>query len=484
LNSDGFYESVLRYHERLLGTGLPQSYLDELVRDDIDGKVEKLARITCGYFDWRKTRFRCVWSSNLSAKKGPGCTEASEQAVSVFWYPEIVAWVCPTIIDTCSANLSRCFISHENQAEAQNAELGTTEAFDSRFAVIRSLSRQAAGLAAAVVTENYPYTKVLEPGLTAVDGALAHLLSQTHHFKVSQLNLAPELIDLVQSHTFKNTRYHLVNTGYDYSSGGVISTFGFLRRYEKNRTRGNELYRRLLCREFTADLPKVFPQDPGNLRVAPGCSGCHATLDPLADFFLSWGEGGELYQGEKASVTTTFNNKTGTSVADLAEILRGDRAFATCTVQNVWTWLMGRKFYRDEEALRTALTDYLIKTRYSFRELVYAITTHPLFLEGTRSDGIVGDPLQAPPLGEIPTTPLSCDRPYTYADDIAPKIHLCTSCHSNSTRRQSLVSEGDWQTWGETAVQMMASGQMPPGPSTSEIVAFKDAVTCWLRQNP
>ena len=28
-----------------------------------------------------------------------------------------------------------------------------------------------------------------------------------------------------------------------------------------------------------------------NLRERPGCSGCHATLDPLADFFLAWGEG-------------------------------------------------------------------------------------------------------------------------------------------------------------------------------------------------
>jgi len=487
VESESFYDSVLRYHERVLGVGLPDEYLMELLREDLDGKQEQFASITCGRFDGQTGRFRCIWTSNLESRTGSGCPASSEEPVSVFWYPGIVAWACPTIVKACGQDLNACFIQSRNEDEARNAELGTTETFDSRYAVIRSLSRQAAGLATAVVVENYPYTKVLEPGLTAVDGAVAHLYGQKHHFKIDELNLSSEVTDIVKSTAFTDTRFRLLMTSsYDYSSGGILSTFGWLRRYDKNRTRANELYKRLLCREFTAEPPLVFPQDPGNLRVAPGCSGCHSTLDPLADFFLAWGEGADLYSGGKASVSTTFNNKAGSSVADLAEIIRGDRAFATCTVQNVWKWLMGRKFYTDEEALRTALTDYFLGTDYSFRELVYAISTHPAFLEGTRSDGIATDPLQAPPLGEVPTTTTTCTpgKTYTYATDVAPKIALCTNCHSGSGSRQALTNEAEWRTWRATAVKMMASGQMPPGPATAAVFELKDAVTCWMGQDP
>ncbi len=486
LSNDNFYNSVLRYHERIFGVGLPENYLEELLREDIDGKQEKFASITCGRFQGSTNRFRCLWTSNVEDREGSGCPVSWEQPVSVFWYPGIAAWACPSLIKACGQDLSRCFIQSMNEDEAKNAELGTTENFDSRFAVIRSLGRQAAGLATALVVENYPYSKILEPGLTAVDGAIAHFYSQKHHFRIDELNLNPEVTSIVADTAFTDTRFRLLKTDYDYASGGVISTFGWLRRYDKQRTRANELYKRLLCREFTADLPRVFPQDPGNLREAPGCSNCHSVLDPLSDFFVAWGEGASLYSGGKSGISTYFNGKTGSSVAELANIIRGDQAFATCTVQNVWYWLMGRKFYTDEESLRTALTDYFLTTNYSFRELVFAVATHSSFTEGGRSDGLVGDPLQAPPLGTVPSeAPLTCDRSFTFAADVAPSLSLCTSCHSpGSTGRQDLTTEAQWKIWGDTAVKMMASGQMPPGPARSEVQTFKDAVRCWMEQNP
>ncbi|MES2746649.1 MAG: hypothetical protein V4655_14545 [Bdellovibrionota bacterium] len=486
IESDQFYNAALRYHERVLGVGLPEDYMEELLRDDIDGKQEKFATITCGRFAEGQGRFICGWSSLITQRKGTGCTQASERPVSVFWYPKIVAWVCPSVVNACGQDLSKCFVRSSEENEARNSELGTTENFDSRFAVMRSLSRQAAGLATAVAVENYPYTKILEPGLTAVDGAIAHFYSQKHHFRINELDLDPEIVSILSNTALPDTRYKLLKTTHaNPNTGGILSTFGWLRRYDKNRTRGNELYKRLLCRDFTADLPRVFPQDPGNLRETEGCKGCHSTLDPLADFFKAWGEGADLYSGRQALVSTEFAGKQGTTLADLANIIRNDEAFATCTVQNVWGWLMGRKFYTDEEPLRTAFKDYFIRSNYSFKELVYAITTHPSFMEGTRSDAIVTDPLTAPPLGTVPeAVATTCDRTYTYAADIAPNITLCTSCHRAGTSRQSLETEAQWGIWGNTAVQMMGSGQMPPGPSNSQVQTLRKAVQCWKEQNP
>lgn len=490
VEAPGFYDAMMRYHERLFGTGLPTDYLDELQNDDIDNKTNKFAQITCNRSDGADQRFRCYWSSRDDGSKTGSCPPSWEQPATVFWYKGLVAWACPSVIRACGSDLSRCFIQYHNEAEALNAELGTTEIFDSRFAVVKSLSKQSAGIATAVVVANYPYTKILEPGLTAVDGAIAHFYRQTHHFDLAKLNTSQALIDTVNRVSLTDTKFRLVNTGESYEQAGVLSTFGWLRRYEKNRTRANQLYERLLCRKFTSELPRVFPQDPGNLRETPGCMGCHATLDPLADFFLSWGEGGDLYTGQKTSTTTSFGGQTGSYVSDLANIIRNDNAFGTCQVENAWEWLMGRGFYRDEADLRAALTNYFVTTNFSFRELIYAIATHPAFIEGARADAVVGDPLEQPPLGEPPggNSDQPCESTIDFTADIQPKLGQCTNCHAPGTARQDLSTEAQWQTWGRQAVSMMASGNMPPGqagpPHIGAVYDLKEAVRCWVEQNP
>ena len=238
INDERFYDSVLRYHERIFGVGLPDEYLIELINEDIDGKQDKFASLTCDRREGANSRFICAWTKDYEDGKGTGCPESQEVAASVFWYPEIAAWVCPSVITNCGQDLSKCFIQYGDEEAAKNAELGATETFDSRFAVIKSLSRQAAGIATAIAVENYPYTKILEPGVTAVDGAIAHFYQQTHHFKIDQLNLNSQVLEFLPQLSLTDTRFKLIKAGGDnYSRGGVISSFGWLRRYDKNRTR-------------------------------------------------------------------------------------------------------------------------------------------------------------------------------------------------------------------------------------------------------
>ena len=262
INDDRFYDSVMRYHERVFGVGLPDEYLEELLNDDIDGKTDKFASITC-FRGWgENARFRCAWTSSVEQGNGAGCPASWESAASVFWYPGISAWVCPSVLNACGHDLSKCFIQYWDEDEAKNSELGTTETFDSRFAVIKSLSRQAAGIATAVAVENYPYNKILEPGLTAVDGAIAHFYLQDHHFKIDELNLNPQVRELIPQVPLADTRFKLLKAGGDnYARGGVISSFGWLRRYDKHRTRANELYKRpalsqLHCRPSSGISPR------------------------------------------------------------------------------------------------------------------------------------------------------------------------------------------------------------------------------------
>jgi hypothetical protein len=492
LEDERIYNALLRYHEKSFGVGLPSEYLEELLRDDIDFKSNKLAQITCNRegVGTPTSRLRCYWSSADQKNGSMTCPVSDEITASVFWYQGVVAWVCPSVARTCGADLSRCFVSYEDQDLARNSEIGATEAFDTRYSVIKSLGRQSAGLATRIVMEDYPYNKILSSGLTAIDGAIAHFYRQTNHFDLAKLNLSPEILSMINDIQLTDTRYRLVNAGSSYEQAGVISTFGWLRRYEKNRTRANQLYERLLCRKFTAELPKVFPQDPGNLRETEGCKGCHATLDPLSDFFNSWGEGGELYSGFHETKSTSFAGKTGASLADLAGIVSADPAFATCTVQHAWEWLMGREFYTDEANLRAALSAYFTQTDFNFKELLYAIATHPAFAAVARSDAVVGDPLAEPPLGTLPSASEERECPttaVTFAKDIEPHIGLCTNCHgANATARQKLVTIDQWKSWGNQAAKMMASGNMPPGqagpPRIGAVYDLKESLRCWIAQ--
>lgn len=495
LSHSNFYDVMLRYHERLYGVGLHNEYLEELQLDSIDQHTNKIASISCERTRGSNIRFRCGWSSDSGRKKTGGCSQAQEVPAHAFWYPGVTAWVCPSVLTTCGGNLSRCFIRYFDENAAKSSELGATEIFDSSVAIVKALSRQPAGIAAALVVAGYPYTKVLEPGLTAVDGAIAHLYRQNQHFDLAKMSIPERVLSIVNGVNLNHTHYQLVYTGADGNAvdhGGVLSSFGWLRRYEKNRSRANQLYQRLLCRQFSSELPRVFPQDPGNLRTTPGCMGCHSTLDPLADFFKFWGEGGGLYTDHGALEASSFAGKSGSTVADLANIIRGDNAFSTCAVEKAWTWLMGREFYHDEADLRQAFTSYFVTTNFNFKELVYAISTHPAFVQGTRGDAVVGDPLAEPPLGEEPggNEARPCTTTVNFATDIQPKISLCTSCHSqgNAGGRVDLSSQAQWALLGNTAVSLMASGSMPPGqagpPLIGSVYDLKELVRCWKEQNP
>ena len=493
LISDEFYEGALRYHERLLGVGLPEMYLEELQSGDRNDLSNPFARIQCRKEDGR---FKCGFLSRKNNEKSQSeCDPGQERPIRVFWHHDVNAWVCPQVVRTCAADLSRCFIEHGDENEARNAELGASAIFDSRFNIIKSLSRQPAGIGAAVAVENFPYTHIFEPGLTAVDGAIAHLYRQGNHFALEKLHLPSILTDKVSKMPLSDSKFRLVYSESDYSSAGILSTFGWLRRYEKNRTRANQVYERLMCRRLTAELPTFFPQDPGDLRTREGCKGCHATLDPMADFFNAWGEGGDLYKGPGNGINASFAGKNGVNMHDFAKILQDDPAFATCTVQNVWEWLMGRKFNKSEEALRSSLSHYFINTKYSFRELVYAVATHQAFTASNRTDAVVSDPLEQPPLGKVPdvsTAKAPCPDTVNYTTDIAPLLAKadvkCDGCHKTGTNRMPLESEANWKSGGKVALGLMSSGTMPPGmsgpPVAGNVFQLKEAVRCWLEKNP
>lgn len=486
IESPDFYDAILRYHELQFGVGLPKEYLEELQSDSFDGTSQKAPTLMCSR--GRSGALACGWRS-FDKKTVSQCRRSEQQPVAPFWKSGLVLWVCPNVVNVCGSNLSKCVIEFDGGVESAATEIGATDVFDSKRSLLKSLSRQAAGIATAVAVDNYPYTKILAPGLTAVDGVLASALLQKFQLDVEKLHVNQNLLRQLKAVPATQSKFSLVFTGSSYETAGVLTTFGWLRRYEKNRTRANQLYERLMCRKFTSELPRVFPQDPGSLRNTEGCSGCHSILDPLADFFAVWGEGGSLYNATGFGISTTFLGKSGSSLADLSDIITNDEAFAACTVNHAFEWLIGRPFRKAEAGVRERLTSYFIDTNFSFKELMYSIATHPDFLQNSRSDANVTDPLEQPAIGKVPEPSLpECKTTLSYNSDIQPLVAQCTSCHYSGSPRQALETEANWKTWGTQAVSMMSVGQMPPGmqgaPVSGSVYDLKEAVRCWLKQNP
>lgn len=477
LDSDKIYDSLLRYHVRLLGIGLNQDVIKELYSDSIDGKSSKIAKLKCSQ---TQGKIQCDWVDNTG-------TCSQKQPTVPFWYEKVSVWVCPSVTSICGSDLKKCFIQWSNPLEAKEIEFGASEIYDSQVAIIRSLSRQAAGIATALIQENYPYTQILHPQVTAIDAPIVNLIHQPHHFDFEKLHIPNELKSQVEKEEDIPLKFKLVIMDQRPEQGGILSTIGGLRRFEKNRSRANWIYNKLLCRKFTDSLPVVFPQDPGNLQTTPGCMGCHATLDPLSYFFSTWGEGANLYGDNQSTRDSTFIGKTGQGLTDLSQIIKDEEGFATCTVQNVWEWMMGRGFELKEASLRDILKDYFISTRYNFKELIYAIATHPNFFVDERSDGLVGQPLESPALGKVPTQTLApCPTGITFSKDIQSKITLCTACHNSSqSARQPLETEAQWRDLRSTIIPIMSSGSMPPGQlgppvaGSGSVFDLKEAVRCW-----
>ena len=69
-------------------------------------------------------------------------------------------------------------------------------------------------------------------------------------------------------------------------AAGILTMPMFLEKYASARARGAALYNAFLCKSFVADdKTQLTPSTEPNLMMRPGCSTCHATLEPLAAYF-------------------------------------------------------------------------------------------------------------------------------------------------------------------------------------------------------
>ena len=283
-----------------------------------------------------------------------------------------------------------------------------------------ALAREPLELVAHVVAQGRPATEIVTARYRLVNPYTARVFGLNPSFK----NPA----DLSEFVEVQLPAIH------DYAPGqgeyaGVLTTTSFLFRYpntetNRNRKRARYFYQYFLGYDIMQSVPRIdlstidFSADPW--RQNPVCTGCHASLDPVAGAFQNWtncysGQGIRYYkpnerfcQGAWYPDATMYPPGTGAGKAlpaaqlpraleALAGSVVGNPGFARAMVGHLLRGLLGRPLllpptdttspsyaglaaaYDAQQKLMAALADGFARSNYSLKRLVIAIVKSPAF---------------------------------------------------------------------------------------------------------
>lgn len=283
-----------------------------------------------------------------------------------------------------------------------------------------ALAREPLEMVAYVVKNDRPATEIVTGRYRLVNPYTARVFGLRPTFKdPSDLSEFVE-VQLPQIH--------------DYAPGqgeyaGVLTTTSFLFRYpntetNRNRKRARYFYQHFLGFDIMQSAPRIdlstidFSADPW--RKNPVCTGCHASLDPVAGAFQNWtncysGQGIRYYkpgerfcQGAWYPDATMFPPGTGagqtlprerlpTALEALAATVVGNPGFGKAMAGHLLRGLLGRPLllpptdpsaptyaglaaaYDAQQKLLAALSEQFAKSNYNLKRLVIAIVKSPAF---------------------------------------------------------------------------------------------------------
>ena len=198
-------------------------------------------------------------------------------------------------------------------------------------------------------------------------------------------------------------------------AAGLLTMPIFLEKFASRRARGATLYTAFLCKSFVAEAVELAPSTEPNLMVRPGCSSCHATLEPLAAYFSRVEETSWTFLPAKLFPTTSPTCKKNAQgklpgqcnpfydadfASDQGATLRGAYAsathaneepsgagrdiaaspeFARCAAQRITSSFLGRAVTPDDAALVTQLAETFVSKGYHPRAIVSALVRSPLY---------------------------------------------------------------------------------------------------------
>ena len=117
-------------------------------------------------------------------------------------------------------------------------------------------------------------------------------------------------------------------------------------------------------------------------RTAPACEGCHKITDPIGLAFENFDGAGQFRTTENDAPIDASGDLNGlayTGPVGLGQALRGDPAVASCAVNRLFSYAVGRAVSRDEAAVVKYLDKSFAAGRYNFPALMRRIASSDAF---------------------------------------------------------------------------------------------------------
>ncbi|MFO0723280.1 MAG: hypothetical protein U1E65_05835 [Myxococcota bacterium] len=280
-----------------------------------------------------------------------------------------------------------------------------------------------------VIAEDRPYTDVLLTKQLPINGPLAHYLKYQSRLSFDLYGDPDSATPIPEALRFSDPpdQWTRVTRGGRHS--GVLTTPGYLLRFQSNRARAHRYYNAFECSSFipAGSLPSPFEpcSQHEDLTKRCGCDACHKQLEPLASHWGRFAEYGfapiddqtfpkvigsscaapfssmerlfrctRFYKldvvGDEVPFRYDLNAYVFRTPTEVENIEAGPShlvqssiesgAFATCTTRKMWTQLMRRSPSADEEAtVIPGLAESFKASGYKLKSLVKTIIQNPAY---------------------------------------------------------------------------------------------------------
>ena len=289
-----------------------------------------------------------------------------------------------------------------------------------------SLLEQELRIVDEIVRSNQPYDQILQTKAIEYNGPVVHYLrhmsglSFDTYAGIDPTSPPPDL-DYADRQWVPVSR-----TG---RHAGVLTTPGYLLKFQTGRQRAHRFYNAFECSSFIPNGPLPSPFEPCSQRLdltqRCGCDACHKTLEPLASHWGRYAEYGFLHMDE-AEFPTVVDERCALPIASVDQFFECLRfyeldpvgeeedyegfllsyVFRTtterdnirqgptkmvqdslasgrldrCTVRRMWTHFMRREPNLDEDGSTIPdLTTAYVASGRSLKTLVKAIVLHPAY---------------------------------------------------------------------------------------------------------
>lgn len=317
LASDDFYDEVRRQHRQILWGSLeeidrlrPQAYTvspqDGIYRSQSQARRRQFRGRDLTCLDREQTQFEGGRPVPMERINGADCGNVGFGAgvcvregwvrVRPYWDPSTEIRVCAFDAQAhgMRSDGTACRDLDTDRNCGCGADLRWCASPAAETVMRDALADEPARLFESIVREDRPYHEAFTTRETRINGPVAHFhryLSGAPNETTMQVGLVgyEGRMGEVPNVPFDDRAWRTIERAEGHA--GVLTTPGYLLRFNSHRARANRFYTAFLCDPFVPSatgIPAEEEEPDPNLRVRAGCADCHEVLEPAAAHWGRW----------------------------------------------------------------------------------------------------------------------------------------------------------------------------------------------------